>query len=528
MKVFPRKVLILFIAILLLKVIISFGVSNPSVLSDEYIYFKLGESIHNEQTFKVNEATDIQYPPLYSLIISPAFFFRDRDIQFKTIQWINALLSSAIIFITYYFAKELINSEKKAFIATLIVALLPSNIIISNYIMSENLFYPISLLTIYLIWKSYKEENIKWELLAGITLGLCILTRTLGLGIAIAAGGMIVYKGIQKKSIKEIARKSITIVIAGILTSLWILRQWIQTGSVLGNGYKYIAEATPNEYKAFSFIVWIILYTAALITTSYIIYSQNFTERKTDNFKILSLLIITIGIGIAAYHSANYTLSEIVIRGRPITRYVNYVLPLIIIGGVTKSQKNESKLKYLLIFLPFLTIYPLFPFNNPNLTILGIITELTKQAHALLPALIVLGIAILGVLYYKKLNTKMILSILIISSIAATAVNIYVSEKEWNNNTQIQIAKEIRKLPQEVIVLDMKEEGLTTKEGENLYERIGENLYITLLDMKTEKKIEIKNLSKEEIKKGSIIITKKEREERKIKEQGGYKIYVKE
>ena len=122
----------------------------------------------------------------------------------------------------------------------------------------------------------------------------------------------------------------------------------------------------------------------------------------------------------------------------------------------------------------------------------------------------------------------MILSILIISSIAATAVNIYVSEKEWNNNTQIQIAKEIRKLPQEVIVLDMKEEGLTTKEGENLYERIGENLYITLLDMKTEKKIEIKNLSKEEIKKGSIIITKKEREERKIKEQGGYKIYVKE
>ena len=332
MKVFPRKVLILFIAILLLKVIISFGVSNPSVLSDEYIYFKLGESIHNEQTFKVNEATDIQYPPLYSLIISPAFFFRDRDIQFKTIQWINALLSSAIIFITYYFAKELINSEKKAFIATLIVALLPSNIIISNYIMSENLFYPISLLTIYLIWKSYKEENIKWELLAGITLGLCILTRTLGLGIAIAAGGMIVYKGIQKKSIKEIARKSITIVIAGILTSLWILRQWIQTGSVLGNGYKYIAEATPNEYKAFSFIVWIILYTAALITTSYIIYSQNFTERKTDNFKILSLLIITIGIGIAAYHSANYTLSEIVIRGRPITRYVNYVLPLIIIG----------------------------------------------------------------------------------------------------------------------------------------------------------------------------------------------------
>ena len=52
--------------------------------------------------------------------------------------------------------------------------------------MSEILYYPLFLITFYFMYKSFLEKGYKYNLLAGIFLGLIVLTRIAGLAVVLA------------------------------------------------------------------------------------------------------------------------------------------------------------------------------------------------------------------------------------------------------------------------------------------------------------------------------------------------------
>src|SRR3989344_5763985 len=153
-----KKLLIIYGTLIFVKILVSLLVNRPSVFSDGFFYFKMAASFFNSHNFLVNGFSVTQYPPLYPIIISIANIAKDAFINYKLAQVINAIISASIIFPTYYLAKEFIK-KKQALIISTVIAISSPFFIISNYVVSENLFYPLFMLNILLIYKALKTKK---------------------------------------------------------------------------------------------------------------------------------------------------------------------------------------------------------------------------------------------------------------------------------------------------------------------------------------------------------------------------------
>ena len=166
-----KRILKWYLLIVLTKIALSLFINNPSIFSDEFFYFKMGETIMHGNSLIVHGFPAIQYPPLYSIVTSLAHLFSSQLLAYKLVQIINAFLSSLLIFPAYYLAKEFLN-EKDSLLIAVFVSLLSPFFLTSNYIMAENLFYPLSLLAILLIYHSIKKDSSLLFALTGFIIAL--------------------------------------------------------------------------------------------------------------------------------------------------------------------------------------------------------------------------------------------------------------------------------------------------------------------------------------------------------------------
>ena len=117
-----KKLLILFLLLILLKIILSIFIQFPLGFSDSLTYQESAKTFFD--TLDITKMAESKYPFLYSLIISPAFFFEDMNIVMLIIRIINSILSSLIIFPIYLLAKEFFN-KKKSFLIAVICGFIP-------------------------------------------------------------------------------------------------------------------------------------------------------------------------------------------------------------------------------------------------------------------------------------------------------------------------------------------------------------------------------------------------------------------
>ena len=523
MEKYTKKLVYTFLILCALKFIISLFINNITVLGDEYVYFQAAKSLWTEQLYGLHGQTSMQYPPLYSLILAPIFVIKNTLLNHQLIQTLNILISTSILFITFYFAKAIGTTEKKAYFISLLVALFPSNFILFPYIMSENLYYPLFLLTVYAFYMNLKKDSLLLQVGTGILIGLCFLTRILAAGLILAFLAFTIYKYLKTKSKPLLKKKIITFITAGTIASFWPLRQFLTKGTAI-QGYENTAQfSLLDPHILLSLLAWIILYSAALTIITYIAPIQNFFEKKKDDLKLLTYFILGTGIIIAAYHAANYTIGEGIIKGRPILRYINFLIPLILIQTTNKIKK-ESYLKYLILLLPVLSFYPLLPYNNPNFTILGLISLITKNISLPLSILVMLAVSVTIIKFYKKINFKTLLTIVSITSILALGATAYNSQVLWQDNIQLQISEEIKHLPQNLVVLDKNSEGTIYKNTKELYEQINEH-FITLIDFKTNKQAIIEDSKNFKKYQDAILITTQELPFNKITTIKDYHIY---
>ena len=180
MKSILKKILFLYILIVIIKVILSYFIKHPTIFADSYIYIRGARNLLLLGQYTVHGLPILKYPPLYSLILSISYIFHDMNWIYFFMKVINSFLSSLVIIPAYLISREFL-SKRKSILIALLTGILPHNFLISNYIMSENLFYPLFLFSVYFIYKTLNEKQIKWSILAGIFLGLCNLTRIQGL-----------------------------------------------------------------------------------------------------------------------------------------------------------------------------------------------------------------------------------------------------------------------------------------------------------------------------------------------------------
>jgi len=175
----------IFIFSITIKLAILWAIQSPHIVFDESNYYVIAKRIWEDKDFHVNMHPFPQYPPLYSLLISPIVgCIEDKILSFHCILVLNAFLSTLIVLPAYYLAKEYLN-ENDSIIIVFLTALMPPSFIYSFTIMAENLFFPLFLTSICFMTRAYKSNNFKNNFLAGIFISLTILTKLIGLVLAI-------------------------------------------------------------------------------------------------------------------------------------------------------------------------------------------------------------------------------------------------------------------------------------------------------------------------------------------------------
>ena len=527
MKQIIKKLLILYFIVLLIKISLSFIISSPAGFWDEYIYSKLARSLHFYNSLSLTEGTPSQfYPPLYPLILSLFYYLNDMQIIYFLMKILNSIISSIVIIPAYLLSKEFLD-EKQTYYITILISLLPITFFFSNYILAENLFYPLFLSSIYFIYKSLKDKTITPNILAGLFISLTFLTKNLGLilipiYILSHIANKIVYK--ERLQIKNLI---LCLILILLIISPWLIRNYTN----FGPGVKGIFEDTAkdnleallqqrNTPYLIPLLNWIIIYSTSLVISSGLLFFfssffafRNIKNQKNTKYFILVVLISTILYILVLSNNSvgttNENLPEIFkyFTDRPITRYIDILAPLILILGsigLNNFKRNEDRnsLKKLVLFnIPFfiissqLTLSQLFPINNPSMTIIGSIQKLIEflfkgvlntETSFILPVFIIMLIIFtlipFTILLLNKLNFKkifyLILSFFILTALINFSVSYYKSEN-WSRNEQLQLGLWFNENDKEIsnILFDINNSGNPFNNSKALFEIIKEDQY---------------------------------------------------
>ena len=386
MKKIINQLFIFYLARVLLKILLSLLIPSPSIFSDDYVYIKLARSFFFDFNFTIHGVAVDVYPPLYPMLLSISYLFKDMTIIYPLMKVINALVSSLIIIPAFLLSKEFFN-EKKSLIIALFISFIPSNFSFSPYIMSENLFYPLSLFTLYFIYKSFLENGYKYNVLAGVFLALSYLTRTIAINIvgALVVSYVILFF-IGKINRSLIVKKFfVSFCFFIVIISPWMIRNFYLYGfnlKLLFGPYAQSALNIVTKFKLMNYIIKFLVYISYLILASLIIFPFKLTSifnKKNLNFLILLIPLLIATLVIVANHGSRVVFFEW-FTGRYIGRYVDFLLPLIFIGGFIGAERikviNKATVAIFSFFLvigSLLTLHSLFPLNNMSLTWAGVL-----------------------------------------------------------------------------------------------------------------------------------------------------------
>ena len=471
MKKIINQLFIFYLAIVLLKILLSLLIPSPSIFSDDYVYIKLARSFFFDFNFTIHGVAVDVYPPLYPMLLSISYLFKDMTIIYPLMKVINALVSSLIIIPAFLLSKEFFN-EKKSLIIALFISFIPSNFSFSPYIMSENLFYPLSLFTLYFIYKSFLENGYKYNVLAGVFLALSYLTRTIAINIVGAfVVSYVILFFIGKINRSLIVKKFfVSFCFFIVIISPWMIRNFYLYGfnlKLLFGPYAQSALNIVTKFKLMNYIIKFLVYISYLILASLIIFPFKLTSifnKKNLNFLILLIPLLIATLVIVANHGSRVVFFEW-FTGRYIGRYVDFLLPLIFIGGFIGAERikviNKATVAIFSFFLvigSLLTLHSLFPLNNMSLTWAGVLKYIFEfffydkidYSIRLFTGSIIFFIALFLLLFIlllfleKTFSLKKLLPyffiFLILLNLLNYSVNYYDSKVNWYDQEQMQLS----------------------------------------------------------------------------------------
>ena len=127
------------------------------------------------------------------------------------------------------------------------------------------------------------------------------------------------------------------------------------------------------------------------------------------------------------------------LSGRPLGRYLDQFLPLILISGFAGFKIKKTNKTYLVIsslilaFSSQLAYFSLFPINNMSLTWLGIISMLIHSK--LIISLFLAALPFIVYILYLKLDRRKLIAIFftifLIFSLGVYSINYYSSKNNW-------------------------------------------------------------------------------------------------
>jgi len=215
---------------------------GPLVLTipfDESRYLHLARSIAGGGPPTVwGGPTDFQ-KILYPLVISPAFLLaRDPLAQMKIVGIINCLVMSSMVFPVALLTSRL-TPKPSVLLFTLAFAVMLPDFAYTATIMSEPLYWPLSIWAFYLFHEAMAEKEqrkrLLWFAVFGTVTYLAYLTKETGAAWLIAAAAMLLYEGMRDRRRLKQNAISLAVSAAAFFTLFLILKLTLFRG--MGNSY---------------------------------------------------------------------------------------------------------------------------------------------------------------------------------------------------------------------------------------------------------------------------------------------------
>ena len=346
------------------------------------LYKDVGESKYFNMIFYLfdgrflHAADDVttHYPFLYPLLL--LFTYAIKNYTFQAILVFNAIFSSSIVFPLYLLARRFLNKHA-SLILIIIASLIPFQFLTPNRLMSENLYFPLLLWSVYLAFVLPRNPKYRWawDCLASVFFGLMYLTRFISL--AIIPFLFLIWwikpyagaKGLLRFSLGKFLRVLIMLLLTALVYSPWVIIG-------LGNdmtfmqtlGFGITAFTNPQQLTALNLIKWLMLYSmyyvllaAPVLNLITLAVRDSLSKHQASERRrwLVSWLILLLAFTLAVVrHSwrAYYNLDQ---PEKIMGRYVIYFVPLFLLTGFI-GLKVFHKSAYR-SFRNFLTISVLLP-----------------------------------------------------------------------------------------------------------------------------------------------------------------------
>ena len=334
--------------------IVSVASFGPTGTGDEMTYYDMTDSL-KRGFFSISQT--YHYPPLYPLILVPALAF--KQYTFTGIKLINAVVTTSILFPTYFISRSYLDS-KKSLLLSLLACLLPYNLVFPRRIVSENLYFPIFLWAVFMILKkpAGRRTALVWDIFTGICLGLLYLTRYISLAIIpmfLLAWWVKPFDDndlLLHPNWKKVLRFLLLITITYAVFSPWVIGALLEKVPVkLILGFVITSTTNATQLTIFNLLIWIALYSAYMILMAapvlpLMLKSLNYLNRNNwrDEYGrfIIQIFFILVAFMAAsvrhswrAYYNVNYPAA---IMGR----YVLYPCMLFLILGFITLEMHKK------------------------------------------------------------------------------------------------------------------------------------------------------------------------------------------
>ncbi len=535
--------------LVLFKVAMGFLINSPTMFGDEFWYSQMARSFLKYGKFLIWGYTSDEYMPLYPMILSLAYIFKDTSKIYLAMKIINALISSLVIIPVYLINSEFMN-RKKALLITMVIAVMPVLLTFSPYILTENLFPTLFLFAVYFTYKSFTNINMKWDFLAGLFIGLSFLTKIPG-ALLIIPAIILFLISIFKKQWVQVKNKLVLFFIALLTVLPWLIRNvklygfnllgLVGPGDIIGvRNMRDYAQQMNTNFNILSFLDWFGLNMSLLILATGIVlflFAVNaYFNKKNDNLKIFSIIVIfstLCFIILTTYFNIN---------DRPFERYFSSILPLIVILGFISIKEfkinNKRALQLIIPTSLFLALYyklftfPLFPSNNSSLSHFGAISYVAIRflEDYSTPLFIILSLSLpfLFFLFQKYKNFKKITAVFFTYFLLISLLSVgimYYNSQAWNELDQMKLGKWIdENLPETSVVLfDKQDKDVFIGVNNSKYELISKPRVVRVGAFWINSELRYGNI--DDFKYADYIISTQDLKLEEIKRFGDIKIY---
>lgn len=322
----------LFIGITALHVVMADFPKIMTIYPDELRYLSIARSISEGKLLIHNTESDFQ-KILYSLIIAPAFWVNSPILQIKIISWLNSILVSTSIFPVYLLGKKMLRENWKKYFIAIFSGVMPATLLAMTF-MSEVIFIPLSLWTIFIGYRILDEENerkkIKLAAIFGILCYLCYLNKEISLYYIISMVCICVRSIYKKQNRRAEATALITVIVFFALPHFF-MKLTIFSG--MGNSYDQMGLLEVLSVKKVLYMVYALFYNSIFATIAVgifpiILFIDGFKEKreKEKRFMLFVMLAWLVGIGAIVYTiSVREDYSNLSIR-----QHLRYLEPLTI------------------------------------------------------------------------------------------------------------------------------------------------------------------------------------------------------